>query len=179
VPRVGSCKRYAQAAFELALKSGELETWRSGLSKLTGIAADVRLLSLLKNPKLPFDTKRDLLKESLGTVDPLVLNLACLLMRRGNLKLVGDILQHYGRLRDAHYGIEHAKVVTAVPLDEEDKERLSSRFAEMVGHKVIVDPRVDPSIIGGFRARIGDTLIDGSIKNTLEYLRKNLAWAGR
>ena len=179
MPRVSSGKRYAQAAFELALEKGELETWRAGLSKFASIATDIRLMSLLENPKLSFDTKRGLLKESLGKVDPLVLNLACLLMGRGKLKIVGDISQQYGRLLNGHYGIEDAEVVTAVPLDDEDKKRFSSRFAEMVGHKVIIDAHTDPSIIGGFRARIGDTLIDGSIKNTLGLLRKNLAWAGR
>ena len=66
-----------------------------------------------------------------------------------------------------------------MPLDDEIKKSLSTQFAKMVGHEVIIDAQTDLSIIGGFRARIGDTLIDGSIKNTLESLRKNLVGAGR
>jgi len=179
MPQVSSGKRYAQAFFELALEKGEPESWQVGLSKVTGIVTDIKIMGLLENPKLPFDTKKSLLKERLGKVDPLVLNLACLLMSRGKLKVIGNISQHYGQLLDAHYGIAHAEVVAAVPLDDEVKKNLSTRFAEMVGRKVVIDTRTDPSIVAGFRARIGDTLIDGSIKNILESLRKRLAWAGR
>jgi len=179
MPQVSSGKRYAQAFFELALEKGEPESWQVGLSKVTGIVTDIKIMGLLENPKLPFDAKKNLLKERLGKVDPLVLNLFYLLMSRGKLKILDDISRHYERLLDAHYGIEHAELITAVPLDDEFKKSLSTQFAEMVGHEVIIDAQTDPSVIGGFRARIGDTLIDGSIKNTLESLRKNLVGAGR
>jgi F-type H+-transporting ATPase subunit delta len=66
-------------------------------------------------------------------------------------------------------------VVTALPLEGEDKEWLSRQLEEIVGHKVMIDAKVDPSIIGGFKAKIGDTLIDGSIRSRLETLRKSLA----
>jgi F-type H+-transporting ATPase subunit delta len=179
MPRVNPGKRYAQAAFELALEKGELEVWQADLSKAAGIASDTELMSLLENPKLPFDTKKGLLEKRLGKVIPLVLNLACLLMSRGRLKIVGDISQQYGQLLDSHHAIEHAEVATALPLDDKDKARLANRLGEMVGQKIIIDAQTDPSIIGGFRARIGDTLIDGSIHNILESLRKSLTGTGR
>jgi len=71
----------------------------------------------------------------------------------------------------------HAEVVTALPLDGEDKEWLSRQLEEIVGHKVMIDAKVDPSIIGGFKAKIGDMLIDGSIRSKLEALRKSLVEA--
>ncbi len=179
MPRVNPGKRYAQAAFELALEKDDLESWQVDLRKLTRIATDMRLMSLLENPKLPFNTKKTLLEERLGKVTPLVLNLACLLMSRGKLKIIGNVSRQYDQLLDVHHGIEHAEVATALPLDDENKARLASRLGEMVGHKIIIDARTDPSIIGGFRARIGDMLIDGSIHNTLESLRKSLTGAGR
>jgi len=178
MPQVSSGKRYAQAVFELALEKGEPESWQVGLSKVTGIVTDIKIMGLLENPKLPFDTKKSLLKERLGKGNPLVLNLACLLMSRGKLKIIVDISQHYGRLLDAHYGIEHAELITAVSLDDEVKKNLSTRFAKMVGHKVIIDAQTDPSIIGGFKAKIGDTLIDASIQNMLESLKKSVLEAG-
>ena len=72
----------------------------------------------------------------------------------------------------------HVEVVTALSLDDKDKERLSRQFEEMLGCKVIIDAKVDPSIVGGFKAKIGDMLIDGSIRNRLETLRRSLAEAG-
>ena len=179
MPRVNPGKRYAQAAFELALEKDDLESWQVDLRKLTRIATDMRLMSLLENPKLPFNTKKTLLEERLGKVTPLVLNLACLLMSRGKLKIIGNVSRQYDQLLDVHHGSEHAEVATALPLDDEDKARLASRLGEMVGHKIIIDAQTDPSIIGGFRARIRDMLIDGSIHNTLESLRKSLTGAGR
>ena len=179
MPRVNPGKRYAQAAFELALEKAELENWQADLRKLVRIATDMRLMSLLENPKLPFDTKKSLLEKRLGKVTPLVLNVACILMSRGKLKIIGNVSRQYDQLLDAHHGIEHAEVATALPLDDGDKARLASRLGEMVGQKIIIDAQTDPSIIGGFRARIGDMLIDGSIHNTLESLKKSLIGAGR
>ncbi len=177
--RISSGKRYAQAAFELALEKNELESWQTSLGKIAGIVVDAKLMALLENPKLPFDAKKSLLEERLGEVNPLALNLACLLMRRGRLRIAGDISQQYNLLLDAHYGIEHAEVVTALPLGDEDKERISNKLGEMTGHKVIIDAQVDPAVIGGFSAKIGDMLIDGSIRSRLESLRKSLVGVGR
>lgn len=179
MPFVSTGKRYAQAAFGLALERGKLESWRSGLNQVAGVMADGKLMSFLENPRLPFEAKITILKERLGELDPLVLNLTYLLMSRGRLRILGGIVKQYERLLDVHRSIAHAELITAVPLDEEDMERLSRRFTELVGRKVIIDSRVDPSIVGGFKAKIGDTLIDGSIRNTLESMKKSLAWAGR
>ncbi len=177
--RVASGKRYARAAFELAVEKDELESWQLSLRKIAEMVEDKKLLALLESPKLPFDVKKGLLEERLGKINPLALNLACLLMSRGRLGLANNISQEYNRLLDAHRGIEHAEVVTALPLDEEDKERLSQQLGEMMRRKIIIDAEVDPSVVGGFVARIGDTLIDGSIRNRLESLRKSLVEAGR
>jgi F-type H+-transporting ATPase subunit delta len=64
-------------------------------------------------------------------------------------------------------------------LDEKEKGVLSSRMGEILGREVTFDLQVDPSIIGGFIVRIGDTLIDGSIRQNLDSLGKNLLEAGR
>ena len=178
MPRIISDKQYAQAAFELALEKGELENWRDGLRKAASIITDVKVMNFLENPKISFNRKENILKKGFGKAEPLVIKLACLLMSRGKLKILGDIFQQYKQLLDVHCGIQHMEVTTAMPLDNKNKKKLSDRFAEMVGHKVVIDARVDPSIVGGFKAKIGDTLIDGSIHNTLESLKKRLVEAG-
>ena len=174
MPRLASGKRYAQAAFALAMEKNELDSWRDSLKKITGLSADEDLRALLENPKLPFAVKRQLLGGRLKEVNPLALNLAYLLVSRGILEIAGGISRQYDHLLDAHRGIEHAEVFTALPLDEEDKQRLSTRLGKMVGREVIIDARVDPAVVGGFKARIGDMLIDGSLRNKLEELRKSL-----
>ena len=178
MPRIISVKQYAQAAFELALEKGKLQNWRDGLYKATRIISDMKVMNFLENPKISLDRKINILKKGFGKVEPLVINVVCLLMSRGRLKILDDIYQQYARLIDAHYGIAHAEVVAAVPLDDEVKKSLSNQFAKMVGHKVVIDARVDPSVVGGFKVKIGDTLIDGSIHNMLESLKKRLVEAG-
>ena len=177
--RVTSGKRYAQAVFKLALEKGELESWQASLRKIADITTDEKLMVLLENPKLHFAAKKVLLAEWLGEINPLALNLAYLLVRKDRLGIAGDISVRYDSLLDAYHGVEHVEVITALPLDDEGRERISSRFGEIIGHKVVIDAQVDPSIIGGIKAKIGDNLIDGSVKSKLGALRKSLVEAGR
>jgi F-type H+-transporting ATPase subunit delta len=177
--RIASGKRYAQAAFELAREKNELESWQVDLRKIAELSTDESLTDLLENPRIPFQLKRELLETRLGDINALALNLACLLVGKGILGIAGDISREYDRLLDAHRGIEHAEVLTALSLDEGDKQRLSSKLGELVRRKVIVDARVDPAIIGGFKAKVDDMLIDASVRNRLESLRKSLVGAGR
>ena len=177
--RIASGKRYAQAAFELAREKNELERWQVDLRKIAELSTDESITDLLENPRLPFQLKRELLETRLGDINALALNLACLLVGKGILGIAGDISREYDRLLDTHRGIEHAEVLTALSLDEGDKQRLSSKLGELVRRKVIVDARVDPAIIGGFKAKVDDMLIDASVRNRLESLRKSLVGAGR
>jgi F-type H+-transporting ATPase subunit delta len=177
--RVTSGKRYAQAAFKLALEKGELDSWQGSLRIMADLTADQQLVALLENPKLSFETKKAILAEFLGKANPLALNLAYLLVHKGKLGIAGDILRQYDRLLDSHRGIEHVEVITALPLDDEDRKRISSRFEEIIGHKVVIDAQVDPSIVGGIKAKIGDTLVDGSVKGKLGALRKSLVEVSR
>jgi F-type H+-transporting ATPase subunit delta len=176
---VTSGEFYARAVLELALEKSELERWRVGLSKIADIAADEELTALLENSALSLDAKKGLLEKRLGEINPLALDLACLLASKGQLKIAGHISQEYERLLDAHYGIEHAEFVTALPLDEGDKRRYSRQLEKMIGRKFGVDSRVDPAILGGLIIKIGDMLIDRSLRSRLEALRKELIKAGR
>jgi F-type H+-transporting ATPase subunit delta len=133
--RVTSGKRYAQAAFKLALEKGELDSWQVSLRKIADITTDEKLVALLENPKLPFEAKKAFLAELLGKINPLALNLAYLLVHKDKLGIAGDISHQYDRLLDTYHGIEHIEVITALPLDDEDKERISSRFKAITGHK--------------------------------------------
>ncbi len=179
MPKRVSGKWYAQAIFELALEKNALESCQQGMERLAELTRDESLMAFLENPKLPSEAKETLLKEALGEIDPYVFNLALLLVGKDVLRLADDITSEYRLLFDAYRGIEHAEVTTAVPLDEKDKEAISNRIGEIMGRKVTLDLQVDPSIIGGFIARIGDMLIDGSVRQNLDALGKNLLEVGR
>jgi len=129
---------------------------------------------LLESPKIPFSEKARILSQRLEGVTPLAMNLAYLLVARGRLRIVEDIVIEYERLVDDQRGIAHAEVATAVPLDEEEKDKVIHRLGDIVGKEIVLSARVDPSLIGGLVARVGDKLIDGSTKSRLLSLRESL-----
>jgi F-type H+-transporting ATPase subunit delta len=169
-----SARRHAQAAFQIALEQKELDIWRGDLEQISEAVKEPLLFAFLESPKIPFTEKARVLSQRLEGVNPLAMNLAYLLVAKGRLGIVEDMVFEYERLVDEHRGIAHAEVATAVPLDPEEKDKLTSRLSALMGKEIVVTTRVDPSIIGGLIARVGDKLIDGSTKSRLLALRENL-----
>jgi len=170
-------RRYSQAVFRIALDSKELNRWQSDLRKIASLANDAALFALLENPEVSFDNKAKVLSERLGDINPLALKLVSVLVTKGKLGMIGDIADEYQRLVDNYRGIEGAEVAevtTALPLDDEDKLRLAQRLTSLVGKPVVLKPKVDSSLIGGVIIRVGDKLIDGSIRNKLLALKRDL-----
>jgi F-type H+-transporting ATPase subunit delta len=175
MPATTSVKRYAQAIFEIALESNDLKGWQSNLTKIAQAVEDQEFVGLAENPKIPFDIKTKLVQEKLGKTKPMVLNLVYLLISKGKLKTAGQISEEYNTLLNKHYGIRNAEVTTAIPLEASEKEKLGKQLEDLVGTKISLNLQVNPEILGGFVARIDDSLIDGSIRNRLEMLKKRLA----
>ena len=171
-------KRYSQAVFSIALETNQLDRWQSDLKRIASLAEDATLIAWLESPKFHFDAKAKLLSELLGDINPLALNLAYLLVTRGRLSMVGDIADEYQQLLDSYRGIEWAEVITAVPLDNEDKRRLAERLGAVVNKKVVLKSEVDSSLIGGVIARVGDKLLDGSTRSKLLDSKRELVGAG-
>ncbi|HIE17030.1 MAG TPA: ATP synthase F1 subunit delta [Dehalococcoidia bacterium] len=177
MPVTTSARRYAQAVFELAQESDKLQQWRQDLRKIAELVEDTEFIALVENPKLPFEVKTKLVQERLKGIDQLARNLVCLLVAKGRLKNADQIANEYERLLNDYCGIAVAEVVTAIPLDEVDKEELNRHLEAIAGRKVNITLQVDPAILGGFVARIDDTLIDGSLRNKLSELKKTLVEA--
>lgn len=172
-------QRYAQAVFEIALETKELDRWQSDLQKIVGLVKDDTLVAFLESLKIQFDDKAELLSERLKGVNPLALNLLYVLAAKGRLRSIDDIADDYQRLLDNYRGIEVAEVVTAIDLDEEDKRRLAEHLSVIVGKKVTLKTEVEPGLIGGVIARIGGKLLDGSTRSKLKALKRELVRAGR
>ena len=170
-------KRHAQAVFKTALDRKELNRWQSDLRKIASLFKDEAIFALLKNPEVNFDDKAKVLSERLGDINPLALKLVSQLVAKGRLGMIGDIADEYQRLVDNYRGIEGAEVAevtTAIPLDDEDKLRLAQRLTSLVGKPVVLKAKVDSGLIGGITIRVGDKLIDGSIRSKLAALKKEM-----
>ena len=175
-------RRYSQAVFRMALDKKELNRWQADLRKIARLATDDALFTLLENPEVSLDEKTKVLTGRLGDINTMALKLVSLLVTKGRLSMINDIADEYQRLLDNYHGVEGAEiaeVTTAIPLDDEDKLRLAQRITDMVGKPVVLKPKVDTSVIGGIIIRVGDKLIDGSIRSRLAALKKELGGGGR
>jgi F-type H+-transporting ATPase subunit delta len=177
MPRKLNARRYAQAVFEIALERQELERWQSDLQKIVDAIGDAKFLAVLESPKIKFEDKSRLLA-SLGGISPLALNLVAMLITRGAVGMMPEIAEEYRHRLDGYHGIQTAEVVTAVPLDEKDEEKLAENLGAMVGKKVVLKSGVDPDIIGGIVVRVGGKLLDGSTRAKLLALKKELVAGG-
>ena len=170
-----AAKRYARAAFEVALDHRALDRWSDDLQLIAAVADDAEALAFLGNTKVPLVQRYRLLESTLKGIDPLAMNLARLLVAKGRAGLAPQIAEAYLGLVDEHRGIAHATVVTAVPLSDTERKAVESRLGEVSGKQVIAHLEVDPEIVGGLVARIGDKVIDGSTHGKLLALRQSLA----
>jgi F-type H+-transporting ATPase subunit delta len=177
VARVAYAKRHAQAVFQIALEKKEVEKWRSELKTIAATLGDPQLQAILEDPKIRLGDKENLVNKCLPEISQLALNFVYLLVARQRLSILDQIVAEYERMADAHMGLERAKVITAIPIDEEGQKKLSERLAAITGKKIVLTTEVDPAIIGGFVARVGDELIDGSTKAKLEALKRRLIQA--
>ncbi|MFC2066216.1 ATP synthase F1 subunit delta [Chloroflexota bacterium] len=171
-------KRYSQAVFEIALEKNELERWQSDLGKIVGVVGDATFTAFLESPKFHLADKASLLSERLEGINPLALNLVHLLVARGRLDILGDVTDEYQRLLDSYHGIEQAEVITVVPLEDKDKQKLAEYLGAIVDKKVVLTSEVDRSLIGGVIARIGGKLLDGSTRSKLAALKRELSGVG-
>jgi F-type H+-transporting ATPase subunit delta len=173
-----AAKRHAQAAFQIAQERGELDKWRSDLELIAAVFSDPELLPVLEDTKVRFEDKAKAVSQGLSGAGELALNLAKLLILRHRIKLMPQIAEEYGRLVDHHKGIEHAEVVTAVPIDQSTEESLREHLVKITKSQIVLTARVDPEIIGGFVARVGDKVIDGSVRSRLQSLRQRIIQTG-
>jgi F-type H+-transporting ATPase subunit delta len=179
MPKKAHARRYAQAVFEIALEQKELERWQADLQKIADSLSEAGFLAAMESPKIRFEDKSRLMTERLGDISPLAMNLVRLLITRNGTGMLGEIAGEYQRLVDAYHGIQKAEVVTAVPIDDKDKEKLAENLGALVDSKIVVESRVDPEILGGVIARVGGKLLDGSTRSKLVALKRELVGAGR
>ena len=129
-------RRFAQAVFDIALEKNELDLWQSDLQKVVDAIGEGDFLAALESPKIKFEVKSRLLKERLGSINPLALNLLLLLVTKSGIGMIGEIAREYRLLLNAHRGIQSADVITALPLDDKEQQELSEKLGKLVDARV-------------------------------------------
>lgn len=168
-------RRYAEAAFEVARADGTLDQWEEQLQVLGALLADPVLERALTSPVVPKAQKETMLLSAFADMDARVRNFLVLLVRQDRLGLLTDIVTTFRAMLSEHRGIEVVEVTTAQPLDPDERDLVTERLASYLSRRVELETRVDPEIIGGVIARIGDRVLDGSVRGRLDRLRVALA----
>jgi F-type H+-transporting ATPase subunit delta len=171
--------QYAQAVLELAVQSKTAELDEIIASDLSGISQIMQqnpdLNLLLGNPSVPAEDKRALLIKLFAMkANDLTVRLLELLNDKRRLELLPKIATQYQVLLKERKQIVTAKLVCSDPLNEKSLADIKARLTEHLGEKLDLEVSVDPSLIGGFLLRLGDQVIDGSIRAKLREIEKTL-----
>jgi F-type H+-transporting ATPase subunit delta len=169
-------KRYAQAAFGIARDSGQIARWRSDLDDVATVLAESDAASLFADARVAVE-RRQQLAERVLDVSPLALNLARVMIAKGRAADARAVADAFNQMADTHEGIAYADVTSAVELTPAELAALAERLGSSLGMRVTVRQHVDPSIVGGLIIRIGDRVLDGSIRTRLKSLRRELVGA--
>jgi F-type H+-transporting ATPase subunit delta len=178
-----AASRYARALFDVVLKEGkDVEKVQAELQQFADLFAREQLAQILANPGIPASKKKALaqaLIDRTGQVTPPLAKLVLVLAEKDRLTLLAGIARAYTERVMDHLKIVRGDVTTATPLAPEKLRLLEEGLAKATGRKVVLQARVDPSIIGGVVTRLGSTVYDGSVTTQLQKMKQSLIEAGQ
>lgn len=170
----GVAKRYADAVFSLGKENGTLDKWSADLTVMGEIMSEPSVAAYLNSPSVSRQKKTALIDKALENAQPEARNLMRMLAERQRLDIVPELIDQFQQSMLAERGIAVANVTTAVELPEAELERIREQLGKVVNKQIEMRVTVDPAIIGGMVAQVGDTLIDSSVSNQLRRLRERL-----
>jgi F-type H+-transporting ATPase subunit delta len=179
-----AASRYARALFDVTLKEGgDVEKVLGELEQFTAlIRGHESLAHVIGNPAIPVTKKVALVKallDRVGALSPTVLKLIVLLAERDRMVLLPDVVRTYRERLMDHQKIVRGEVTTAIALAPDRLRALEQGLQQATGRKVVLESRVDASIIGGVITRLGSTIYDGSVTTQLEKMKQALVEAGQ
>jgi len=168
-------RRYAQAIFEIGRKQNTLDRTLDDVREIARLFAHRKLAYLLREPKIPVQRKETAIRQALASkVLPTSLNLALLVVQRELVDLMQNIARELEQLvlDDKNQAI--AQVTTATKLDEAQLTLVKKALEHRTGKMILMQTKVEPDILGGVIARVGDQIIDGSVRYRLVALQQQL-----
>jgi F-type H+-transporting ATPase subunit delta len=172
-------RRYAEAVFELGSEPDTLDSWLADVRLIADYFANHQLAFILNEPNVRFERKEAIVRDLLGgKVKQEGLGLALSLVESGAVSLAPRVRDEFERLYNDRRGQAVAYITSAAPLDDAMRASLTSQVQSLTGKRILLREKVDPGLLGGVIVRVGDTLIDGSVRRRLELLRRRIAQGG-
>jgi ATP synthase F1 delta subunit len=169
---------YARALFEVASDQDKLDVVREQLGAFADALDETRELQVFFfSPYFSTAEKEDGLERVVSGADPAILNFLKLLIEKHRMPVLFRIRANYEALWEEENKLLPVKITSAVELDKAIVSQLGDRIAEQTDRKVDISADVDPDIIGGIVVRVGNSVLDASVRNRLEQLRRQVARA--
>ena len=167
---------YARALFDAAREARVVEPVGRDLGDFVdALPASASLRDVLADPQIETSAKQRILVEITRGGQPLVTNTLQLLLERGRFGLVAEVREVYEALAATEADVVQVEVTSAVELSAAARAKIAARVAGVAGRQVELAVRVDPDIIGGLVLRVGDVIVDGSVRARIRQLRRRLA----
>jgi F-type H+-transporting ATPase subunit delta len=169
-------RNYAEALFQAGERSGQSELFGDLIEAVAGaIAADQSIRVVLESPRVRKEQKQQIVANALGPVAPgAFVRFLSAVIKRGRQGIFGAIAEAYAGLIDTKFNRVHAGVTMAREPDPGLQLVVRQRLSDVVGKDVIPHFRTDPSILGGLIVRMGDRIMDGSLRRKIVTLRKQM-----
>jgi F-type H+-transporting ATPase subunit delta len=169
---------YARSLFEVAKGQGKLDLIRDQLGVFADALEQSRELAIfLFSPYFSTEEKKQGLERAIVDADPIFLNFLELLIENHRMPVIYRARRQYEALWDTENRLLPVAVTSAVALDPAVSEELGRKIREQTGQKVELTSYVDPDILGGIVLRVGNSILDASIRNRLQQLRREVAKA--
>jgi F-type H+-transporting ATPase subunit delta len=169
-------RNYAEALLSLAQKHGDVEQWGELLDSIAGaMREDQTLRTFLESPKLAAAHKIEILERALGRKVPsLFLRYIETVIQKRRQMLIPEIAIEYQALIDQSENRLHADVTVAREPAEPEKDALARQLSRLFGKRVVPHITQNPAILGGLIVRVGDTVMDGSVRKRLSVLKQRM-----
>ena len=170
-------RRYAKALFAVGLENENYEAYNEALQGVAGLyISHPEVGDALTNPLYPLDVREKVmvgLVNSIG-VDKIMGNFLNLLVQKKRAEILPEIAEAFQVLVDIEKNVSHGTVISAVALSDELQASVQAALEKLTGKKVELSTSVDPSLIGGIIAKVGDLVLDGSIRKQLAGLKDSI-----
>jgi F-type H+-transporting ATPase subunit delta len=167
---------YARALFEVAKERGNIDEVREQLGEFAdAVEADRNLSTFFFSPYFSTEEKKEGLHKAVTGADESVMNFLELLLEKHRMPVIHRMRREYDALWREENKLLPVDLTSAIRLDDELVRSLGDRISEQTGRKVELNAHVDPDIVGGIVLRVGNSIMDASLRNRLEQLRKQVA----
>jgi ATP synthase F1 delta subunit len=169
---------YARSLFEVAVERGRLDVVREQLGQFADALEEDRELSVFFfSPYFSTQEKKDALHRAVTDADETIVNFLELLVEKHRMPAVFRVRRELDRMWEEENKLLPVQITSAIELDPATVERIGSQIGEQTGRRVELTSTVDPDVLGGIVLRVGNSILDASIRTRLENLRKQVAKA--